>query len=214
MKKCCFEDLIDEYLLDRLDMSRREEFEEHYFNCSSCFAKMAERDALISVLKNGAPVFATDKVPAAEPRKRSLAGAVFDFLAPRQWALAGSAAFLLVAALLIIPLFRDQAPRLVTTGDETVRGSSIALVAPLDGAAAVPARFEWKAVGENTEYLVSIYAEELIWKAETRELGIALPAEIRARLVSGRDYFWQVKAFSEVGTLVAVSPRARFSIAD
>jgi len=58
MKKCQYEDLIDDYLLGRLSPPEREAFEEHYFNCSLCFQKLQEQDAIISVIKSqGAELF-------------------------------------------------------------------------------------------------------------------------------------------------------------
>ena len=42
MKTCHYEGLIDRYLLGKLGEKEAGEFEEHYFNCASCFAKLAE----------------------------------------------------------------------------------------------------------------------------------------------------------------------------
>ena len=44
MKKCKFDDSIDDYLLSKLSEEDREKFEEHYFNCQQCFEKMLARD--------------------------------------------------------------------------------------------------------------------------------------------------------------------------
>lgn len=52
MKKCQFEDFIDDYLLNRLFDGKGKKFEEHYFNCPYCFEKMLERQELISIVKN------------------------------------------------------------------------------------------------------------------------------------------------------------------
>ena len=52
MKKCKFEDFIDDYLLNRLVDGKEKEIVEHYFNCPYCFEKMVERYELISVVKN------------------------------------------------------------------------------------------------------------------------------------------------------------------
>jgi len=41
MKKCMFEDFIDDYLLNRLVKNKENKFEEHYFNCPFCFAQLA-----------------------------------------------------------------------------------------------------------------------------------------------------------------------------
>jgi anti-sigma factor RsiW len=62
MKKCLFADQIDDYLLNRLEGEAQEQFEEHYFNCPSCFRQMEERDALVSTIKSrGAWIFIQGK---------------------------------------------------------------------------------------------------------------------------------------------------------
>ncbi|MGB7296993.1 MAG: zf-HC2 domain-containing protein, partial [Candidatus Aminicenantales bacterium] len=92
MKKCQYADEIDDYLLNRLEGAAKEQFEEHYFNCPSCFQAMEERDALISTIKSrGAWIFKPK--PAAGRRdwvpawKRAVAS-----FTPRQWATVGAAA--------------------------------------------------------------------------------------------------------------------------
>ena len=52
MAKCPKDDFMDSYLLGKMSEKAREEFEEHYFNCASCFAKVAERDKIIHLLKD------------------------------------------------------------------------------------------------------------------------------------------------------------------
>jgi hypothetical protein len=208
MNKCSFESRIDGYLLGRLDADERKAFEEHYFECRACFDKLVERDEIIAALKAAPPSF------AAESRKVSGPGWVFARLAPRQWALVGAAAVLLVAALTVIPLFRGSSPHFVMTGEETLRGGSLVPVSPVADLKAAPIEFLWKAVGRDIEFQVSVYEEELIWKAAAKEPRIRLPEDVRARMTAGHTYYWQVKAFTAQGTLVAASNRVRFSIVD
>ncbi len=212
MNKCSYEGWIDEYLLNRLDDGRRKEFEEHYFNCPACFDMLVERDEIIGALKGAPSAFASEARRAAPNRKTTGPGRVFAWLSPRQWALAGTAALLLAVVLAVIPRFRGPAPQFVMTGEETVRGGSLALIFPVADLGAAPAEFRWKSLGENVEYLVSIYEEGLIWKASSKEPRIVLPEDVRARMTAGRAFSWQVKAFSAEGTLIAVSGRARFAI--
>jgi hypothetical protein len=214
MNKCSFEGRIDGYLLGRLDADERKAFEEHYFDCRVCFDKLVERDEIIAALKAAPAIFAAEMRPAAKPRKAAGPGWVFSRLAPRQWALVGAAAVLLVAALTIIPLFRGSSPHFVMTGEETLRGGSLVPVSPVADLKAAPIEFLWKAVGRDLEFQVSVYEEELIWKAAAKEPRILLPEDVRARMTAGHTYYWQVKAFTAEGTLVAASNRVRFSIVD
>jgi hypothetical protein len=51
MKKCKYEHYIDEYLLDKLKPDDQAEFEEHYFICPHCFAKMDQQSEIVQILK-------------------------------------------------------------------------------------------------------------------------------------------------------------------
>jgi len=46
MRKCKFEEMIDEYSLKRLTEDEKSTFEEHYLNSPSCFEKMVERELI------------------------------------------------------------------------------------------------------------------------------------------------------------------------
>jgi hypothetical protein len=212
MKKCKFEDRIDDYLYNRLDATQRQEFEQHYFNCSHCFEKMKERDEMITVIKaKGNEIFQD----AYAPRKarHSALESLYAFLTPRQWVLAAaSAALILVVALGIIPRLKTKSPEFFINED-LVRGSSITLISPvIDNLHQVPSQFRWQALGENIDYRLFIYSEnELIWSTNTKDNFVTLSTEIKALLTPGHKYSWQVKAFSPEGTLIAVSSRVQFS---
>lgn len=213
MKKCKFEDFIDDYLFNRLEETQKEAFENHYFECSRCFEKMRERDEMITVIKAmGSEIF--EDICAPEKAQRSWLEAVYAFLTPRQWALAAaSAALILVVALGVISQLKIKSPEFFINED-LVRGSSITLISPVaDNLVQVPSEFRWQAIGENTEYRIFIYHEnELIWDTNTKDNFVNLAEEIRALLTPGQKYSWQVKAFSPEGTLKAVSSRVQFSI--
>jgi anti-sigma factor RsiW len=51
MKKCKYEHLIDEYLLDKLKPEDQAEFEEHYFICPHCFAKLDQQSEIVQILR-------------------------------------------------------------------------------------------------------------------------------------------------------------------
>jgi anti-sigma factor RsiW len=50
-KACHFDHLIDEYLLDKLKPEDQEAFEEHYFICPHCFAKLDQQSEIVQILK-------------------------------------------------------------------------------------------------------------------------------------------------------------------
>jgi len=51
MKKCKYEHYIDDYLLDKLKPDDQAEFEEHYFICPHCFAKMDQQSEIVQILR-------------------------------------------------------------------------------------------------------------------------------------------------------------------
>jgi len=214
MKKCMFEDFIDDYLFNRLDRPQREAFEEHYFNCSHCFEKMAERDELITVVKaKGSEIFRD--VYAPETAEHSWLEKVVAFLTPQQWAVAAvSAALVLIVAFGILPNLKTEAPEFFIN-DDLVRGSSIKLISPvIDNLAQIPSAFRWQSLGENVDYRLFIYDNgNLLWSTATEENFIRLSEDIKNLMMPGKEYSWQVKAFSTEGTLIAVSSSVQFKFA-
>jgi hypothetical protein len=213
MRKCLFADQIDDYLLDRLEGEAKERFEEHYFNCPSCFREMEERDILISTVKSqGAGLF---REPAAAKRadwvpawKRALSS-----FTPRQWATVGvAAAALLLVIFGAMSLFRGSSPQFVLSETEVVRGESLTLMSPIIDVRSVPTYFEWKSLGQDVEYKISLFNGELLWTASTKENRILVPEETRQRMLPGQRFAWQVRAFSPRGALIAVSSKVQFLI--
>jgi hypothetical protein len=213
MKLCRFKDRIDDYLLNRLPEDQAAEFEEHYFNCAPCFAELTARDEILRVVKT-ADVFRTaPESVKAEPETAWLRR-LGAFLAPRPWVLAGAAALVLIAVFILQPRRPGQAPDFLLTDDSTVRGGAITIISPLNyvrSSAALPP-FEWQSYGEGIEYRFSIANHSPMWDKSTMETSITLPDEIKAKLVSGETYTWQVKGFKKDGTLVAISSKVRFKV--
>jgi len=211
MKLCRFKDRIDDYLLNRLSEDKAAEFEEHYFNCAGCFAELSAREEILRVVKTG-DVFQTAPEPvetaAESPAWLRRLGA---FLTPQQWALAGAAALVLIAVAIILPRRPGTAPEFVLTGD-AVRGGAITLVFPVTDVRTSPEPFKWEDYGEGIEYRFSISNHAPLWETTTTETSILLPEEIRAKLVPGETYIWQVKGFKKDGTLVATSSKVRFKV--
>lgn len=51
MKPCKYERWIDSYLLNKLRPEDQAEFEEHYFICPHCFAKLDQQSEIVRILK-------------------------------------------------------------------------------------------------------------------------------------------------------------------
>jgi len=211
MTKCRYEDLIDRYLLDKLKPEEQADFEEHYFICRSCFSKMTERDEIVRILRKEGVLQAPEPAPAGSALAH--ADRPFAFFTPRRWAAVGvSVAAVAAAAWFLIPRAGTPPPPLVLSGDETVRGASLAALAPTGDVAGIPALLEWKAAGEDIEYRVTLAGKIPLMAASTKDTRLALPEDVRARMKAGEKYFWQVQAFKADGTLIAVSGRVRFRV--
>ena len=212
MKKCKFEELIDDYLMNRLAEDRKEEFEEHYYNCPQCFEKIEERDEIISVIQNKGHMIFEDEY-AVRATEVGLFEKIASFLTPKQWAFATiSSAILLVVVFGVIPNLKTTSPQFYIN-EEAVRGQKIDLISPVIDIGAVPSRFEWKKSHKDVEYKIYLYSNgDLLWSAPTKENFIVLPEEVRKLMISGEKYSWQVKAFSPEGILTSVSSRVQFKI--
>ncbi len=217
MKKCNFDNLIDDYLLNKLDGKEKENFEEHYFNCEHCFEKMVARDELIAVIKNkGHMIFADEERHEGKKEVFSFKK-VLSFLTPKQWAYAAasvSVALVLLVLLSVVPLHKKPAMQPFNLfDDDTVRGENIRLISPVIDIKTVPSQFTWAPLGDNMEYKISIYFNHHpFWTATTKENTISLPDDVKNQMKASRKYSWQVKAFSPQGTLQAVSPKVQFKI--
>lgn len=213
MKKCFKDEEIDAYLLHRLPEDEVQAFEEHYFSCSRCFRRVAERDELVTVIKaRGPEIFGGTAAPES-PRESWLAK-VLDFFTPRQWAFVGlSVAALVVILFWLMPAQRPAPPHFVLDGEDILRGETLALISPVIDVRSAPAFFEWRALEGAADYKVSLYCQTPIWSATTKNTKIDLPEEVKAKLEPGQKYSWQVKAFSVQGLLISVSSRVHFQIA-
>lgn len=213
MINCKFEDLIDDYLLNKLSEANRENFEEHYFNCTHCYEKMVEREELISVIKNKGYTIFQDEYLSEETKRVPWFESVRSYFTPSQWAFAAvSAALFLIVIFGVIPTLNRTSPQFYINNEDVVRGESITLISPLIDINSVPSQFEWKSLGKNVEYNIYIYNEKLIWTGTTKENVITLPEEVRKLMTSDQKYSWKVKAFSPEGFLIAISSRVQFKI--
>ncbi len=213
MRNCKFEEMIDEYLLNRLTEDEKNTFEEHYFNCPSCFEKMAERDELVAAIKYKGQEIFKDEYVAEAAKGETWWEKVTSFLTPRQWTtVAVSAALIAVIVFGILPMLKPTSPQFFINED-AVRGAKITLISPIWKSETVPSKFEWKTMGEDVEYKIYIYDNgNVVWDDTTKENFIILPENIKKTLASGQKYSWQVKAFSAEGTLISVSSRVEFKI--
>lgn len=218
MTSCPQEGKIDAYLLRKLGQAESDAFEDHYFNCPSCFQKTYARNELVDVIKyRGASIFAPEeeRKPAIETPKVPTWDRIMAFLTPRPWvAVAAAAAILLVVIVGVVPRSNPSAPVFSAIEDATVRGASIETIAPAGTLAMAPAGFSWKSVAGAAEYGVGLFkGSELVWSATVQDARIVAPDSLVKGLETGAAYSWQVKAYSAQGMMLSASGRTEFTIA-
>jgi hypothetical protein len=216
MKECNFEKLIDDYLLNRMTEEKKEMFENHYFSCSNCFEKVEERNSLISVIKSkGNKIFheyGRETEKTRERTRSSLFEQLFSFLTPKQWTMAAiSACALLIVFIGIVPNVKSPIPQFVLDS-QAVRGGSLALISPVKNTQTIPSEFRWDNLGEGVEYKIYLYKDNLLWSTFTTSASISLPEDVKDLMQAGGNYSWEVKAFSQEGSLIAASRKVQFQI--
>jgi len=209
MRKCKLENLIDNYLLNRLDGDKKKKFEEHYFNCPYCFEKMVERDELISIIKYKGDMIFQDQLVVEETKGMTWVEKIVSFLTPKQWAATAVSAclFLIIGCLFlyVIPNRGPTPPSFPIPNDSIERGTQIKIKV-------IPSKIEWSRLGEDVEYKIYIYNNgEKLWSSTTKENFIVLPEVVKKRMILGKIYSCEVKAFSPHGPLKA-SGKTEFKI--
>lgn len=140
---------------------------------------------------------------------RALLGVVDDSVVPqasrgtgggRRWlGLSAAAAAVLVVGVAL------RAPRLSAPTDQLRDNANVAVETPAlvprspSSGASVSTdtlAFVWSPTADDVTYDVSVVdaAGALVWSTRVDTAGVALPADIRARLQPGRTYYWRADA--------------------
>jgi len=129
----------------------------------------------------------------------------------------GMAAVLLVTAA-VLRLHTGKSPSVEAlnhSDHEVFRSGSFDLVEPVGDLQQPPKEIRWKKVDEAVSYqvrLLEVDGSEM-WKAETKEDHVDLPAPVRARIVPAKTLFCEVDAFNSSETKVSGTGLVRFRLA-
>ncbi|MFL5311117.1 MAG: hypothetical protein ACJ79H_11750 [Myxococcales bacterium] len=139
------------------------------------------------------------------------------FVAPRALlgGLAAAAAALLV--VLNVPGREASAPALppdATAGPSSFRSDAIAVKAPAGDVDAAPKELRWESAAGAASYSVQVMEVDRtpVWSGQSRDPRISLPASVRARVVPGKPFLWQVVAKDANGQPIATSDFQRFRL--
>jgi|Deesub1362A_J573_1020465.scaffolds.fasta_scaffold00084_73 hypothetical protein len=215
-KKCKFEKQIDDYLLNRLSEKKEEEFEKHYFICPNCSKELIFREKIFETIKErGREIFKDIIFESHEPIKINSFYKIINFLKVKKWAFATLLIFLIFISGISIYFYQKIAHSgFFAPHEETLRSEIINLYYPHGELRIYPQYFYWNKIEGSSKYILSIYdnKENLIWKIETTNNKIKLPEEIKSKIIKRDFYFWEIKALSNQGLIIARSRRGIFRI--
>lgn len=136
-------------------------------------------------------------------------------LRPLAGGLGLAAALLLV--VLNVPLHKAAAPDVpndVTAGPSVFRSDALGVKGPTGEVEAAPKELRWEPAGGAASYAVLVMEVDHteVWTGQAREARVALPASVRARMVPGKPFLWQVVAKDAAGNALATSELQRFRV--
>jgi hypothetical protein len=134
---------------------------------------------------------------------------------PLQGALALAA--LLVLIVLGLQLPGAQEPELssnTVNGPVVLRSEELVALRPTGDLHRIPSELQWQATPGAVRYLVKVMEVDRteLWKTESGQTSVSLPAVVRARIVPGKTLLWQVIATDSAGRTVATSQVLRFRL--
>ena len=131
-----------------------------------------------------------------------------------------SAVSLAMAALLVVISLKTtlhEAPVVDETGANisNFRSGVVKLNTPTGDVAVAPQSFTWEAVPNASKYRVRLMEvdQNVLWSTEIYTFSIAVPADIRGKIVPAKTLLWQVDALDASGRMIASSSPERFRVA-
>ena len=100
------------------------------------------------------------------------------------------------------------------SGQDVVRSGSFAVVSPMGDLHESPSEIRWEKVPNAASYRVHLLEVDRneLWKAETKEDHIDLPASVRSRVVPAKTLFCEITAFDSSGNKVGETGPVRFRL--
>lgn len=107
----------------------------------------------------------------------------------------------------------DRAP-VVSEDGGTMRSGRLQAVAPLGSLADVPAKLEWEPVSGAVLYRITVSEvdQTLVWSGTSATSELALPSQVRAKVLPRKTLTWQVAAVDAQQSVLATSAVNRFTL--
>jgi hypothetical protein len=196
----------------------------HIHGCLNCQAELALLWASTSsAIRADEADVVRDGVARLERRALEIAGLDRTGFARRGWMpfgplrlVAALATVLLVVASAVY-LIKPKAPVLpasVDPGGEVTRSLSVPLRAPVGDQIEPPRRLEWVAVERAVRYRVRLMEVDRreLWSTSTTMPAVAIPLDVRARIVPSKTLLWDVTAYDASGEAIAESGPRSFRV--
>jgi hypothetical protein len=139
-----------------------------------------------------------------------------SFGAMRRLAQASLAVGLVLVVGGVVLQFRSSHEPLsrIETGQEVLRSGEFAVISPAGDLPERPTEIRWKKVPNAAIYRVRLLEVDRaeLWKAETTEDHIVLPASVRERIVPAKTLFCEVSAFDAANNNVGNTGLVRFRL--
>ena len=152
----------------------------------------------------GIPNAKTDKPPISWWRRWNL-----SVLVP-------AAALTAIVAVTMVVLQQRKQPELRAdaAGSMVYRSEELQLVRPSGELSEAPKDLEWKNFPEASKYRVTVMEVDRnpLWTADTADFKIAVPHEVRAKMLPGKTVLWQVTALDSRGRVLATSQAERIVV--
>ncbi len=127
-----------------------------------------------------------------------------------------AAALVVIVAVLFLRTGREpMLPSDGASGPMVLRSTEVVLLAPAGDLEQDPAELRWQAAPRAVVYAIKLMEVDRteLWKAESTQTSISLPSAVRAKMVPGKTFLWQVTALDAAGKAVTASSIERFRIA-
>lgn len=100
------------------------------------------------------------------------------------------------------------------TGPEVLRSGSFAVISPSGDLREAPGQIQWEKVPNAVRYQVRLLEvdQNELWKAETTDDHIDLPASVRSRIVPAKTLFCEIVALDSSGSKVGDTGLVRFRL--
>lgn len=96
------------------------------------------------------------------------------------------------------------------------RSDEMRVVGPIGDVAQPPQQIKWQPIGGAVLYKLVLMEVDhsTIWSSDTQAISVAVPPDVRARMLPGKPILWQVTALSAQGSVLAASPVETFVYRD